>query len=111
VVVVRRIGAFSLGKVMSILYALLGLIFGAFFALFSLLGAAIGVANSQSSDAVASLLFGAGSVIFLAIFYGILGFVLGLITALLYDLGGWLVGGIRLDSEETQRPSSTRYQP
>jgi hypothetical protein len=27
-VVVRRIGAFSLGKVMGILYALLGLIFG-----------------------------------------------------------------------------------
>ena len=37
---------------MGILYALLGLIFGAFFALFSLLGTAIGVTYSQSSDAV-----------------------------------------------------------
>ncbi len=108
--VVRRIGAFSLGKVMGILYALLGLIFGAFFALFSLLGAAIGVANSQSSDAVASLLFGAGSVIFLPIFYGILGFVLGLITALLYNLVARMVGGIQIELEETRRPSSATYQ-
>ena len=71
---------------MGRLYALLGLIFGAFFALFSLLGTAIGVANSQSSDAVASLPFGAGSVVFLPISCGILHFVLGLITALLYNL-------------------------
>jgi RsiW-degrading membrane proteinase PrsW (M82 family) len=82
----------------------------AFFALFSLLGAAIGVANSQSSDAVASLLFGAGSVIFLPIFYGILGFVLGLITALLYNLVARMVGGIQIELEETRRPSSATYQ-
>jgi hypothetical protein len=96
---------------MGLLYALLGLTFEVFLALLSLLGTAIGVTNLQSSDAVASLAFGVGSVVFLPIFYSILRFVLGLITALLYDLGGWLVDGIRLESEETQRPSSTRYQP
>src|SRR5919112_3879788 len=71
---------------MGLLYALLGLPFGAFFALLSLLGTAIGVTNSQSSNAVASLPFGVGSVVFLPIFYSILHFVLGLITALLYNL-------------------------
>ena len=72
---------------------------------------AIGVANSQSSDAVASLLFGAGSVVLLPVFYGILHFVLGLITALLYNLVGWLGGGIQVELEVTQRPGSTTYQP
>jgi transposase-like protein len=38
------------------------------FAIVSLLGAAVGVANSQSSDAFAGLLFGVESVIFLPIF-------------------------------------------
>ena len=69
------------------------------------------VANSQSSDAVASLLFGAGSVVLLPVFYGILHFVLGLITALLYNLVGWLGGGIQVELEVTQRPGSTTYQP
>jgi hypothetical protein len=96
---------------MGLLCALLGLTFGAFFALLSLLGTAIGVTNSQSSDAVASLPFGVGSVVFLPIFYGILRFVLGLITALLYNLVVWLVGGIQLEPEEAQRPSYTTYQP
>ena len=68
------------------------------------------MANSQSSDAVASLLFGAGSVVLLPVFYGILHFVLGLITALLYNLVGWLGGGIQVELEETQRPGSTTYQ-
>ena len=75
------------------------------------MGTAIGVTNSQSSDAVASLPFGVGSVVFLPIFYSILHFVLGLITALLYNLVAWLVGGTQLEPEETQRPSYTTYQP
>jgi len=71
---------------MGLLYALLGLTFGAFLALLSLLGTAIGVTNSQSSDAGARLPFGVGSVVLSPIFYSILHFVLGLITALLYNL-------------------------
>jgi hypothetical protein len=71
---------------MGLLYALLGLTFEVFLALLSLLGTAIGATNLQSSDAVASLAFGVGSVVFLPIFYSILRFVLGLITALLYNL-------------------------
>ena len=97
--------------VMGLPCALLGQTFGAFFALLSLLGTAIVVTNSQSSDAVASLPFGVGSVVFVPIVYSILHSVLGLITALLYNLVVCLVGGIQLEREETQRPSYTTYQP
>jgi threonine/homoserine efflux transporter RhtA len=102
-VVIRRVGALSVGKVMGALYALLGLIAGAFFALFSVLGAAVGMANSQSSDAIVGLLFGVGSVIFLPIFYGVLGFVFGLITALLYNGVARLIGGIEIEVEQRDR--------
>ena len=101
--VIRRVGVLSVGKMMGALYALLGLIAGAFFALFSLLGAAVGMANSESSDAFVGLIFGVGSVIFLPIFYGILGFVFGLITALLYNGVARLIGGIEIDVEQRER--------
>jgi hypothetical protein len=75
----------------------LGLVFGAFFTLFSLLGAAVGLASSQSSNALVELFIGVGSVIFLSVFYGILDFILGLITALLYNDGvARLIGGIEI---------------
>lgn len=101
--VIRRIGVFSAGKIVGALYALLGLIFGAIFALFSLLGAAIGFAGSQSSDAFTGLLFGVGSVIFLPIFYGVIGFVFGLLTAFLYNLVSGVVGGIEVEVQERGR--------
>src|SRR5215212_3708944 len=94
---------------MGLLYALFGLTFGAFLALLSLLGTAIGVTNSQSSDAGARLPFGVGSVVLSPIFYSILHFVLGLITALLYNVVALAGRGIQLEPEETQRPSSTTH--
>ena len=104
--VVKRVGELSLGKVTGVLCALLGLIFGAFFAFFSLLGAAIGAANSESSDALLGLLFGFGSVIFLPLFYGVLGFVFGLIAALLYNGVARLIGGVEIEIEEISRSGS-----
>lgn len=101
--VVRKIGVLSAGKVTGVLYAILGLVFGAIFALFSLLGAAVGVASSQSPDALVGLLFGVGSVVFLPIFYGVLGFVFGLLTALLYNLVARFVGGIEVEIEQRDR--------
>jgi hypothetical protein len=83
--VVRRVGALSLGKILGAVYALLGLVIGAFFALFSVLGSLLGIAvggsDTQGSEALFGVLFGVGSIIFLPIFYGILGFIGGLITA------------------------------
>jgi hypothetical protein len=82
---------------------------GALFAIVSLLGATVGVANFRSSDAFAGILFGVGSVIFLLIFYGILGFVFGLIGALLYNGIARLDGGIEIEFEETRHASSRNY--
>ena len=101
---VKRVGAFSAGKVTGALYALLGLVFGVIFALISLLGIAItSLAPNSSGSSTAALLSGGGvaiaSIIFLPVLYGVLGFITGLISAFLYNLVAGFIGGIEVDIE------------
>lgn len=100
--VLKSIGVLSCGKVLGVLYALLGLLIGLPIALFSLIGAIVGMGSPQSgSDGlIFGTLFGVGAVIFLPIFYGIIGFVGGLISAFLYNLIARLVGGVELEVEQ-----------
>lgn len=92
--VVKRIGPLSLAKISGMLYGLMGLLFGAMISLFSIVGGAF----APDKDAgFAGMLFGAAAVVILPIFYGVLGFVMSLIGAALYNLiAGW-VGGVELD--------------
>jgi hypothetical protein len=92
--VVRRVNPLSLAKVAGILYAILGLIIGAIFSLFSL------VASSMMPDRDAgpfAMVFGVGAIIAAPIFYGILGFIMSLIMAALYNLVAGMVGGVEVD--------------
>lgn len=94
--VLKRVGVLSAGKVSGVLYGLLGLIFGVIFALFSLLGAGIAVTQTGDSAVMFGALFGVGAVIFMPLFYGAMGFIMGVIMAALYNLvAGW-VGGVEL---------------
>jgi hypothetical protein len=100
--VVRRIGVLSLAKIMGALYAGFGLIAGAIFALFSIFGAAIGAAASESGEPLLGLVFGIGAVIFMPVFYGIMGFVGGIFSAALYNLVSGYVGGLELELAEAR---------
>ena len=104
---IRRVGLLSLVKALGILYALLVLIVRPLVAMVSLLGAAGGAANSQPFDAFARLLFDVGSVIFLPIFYGLLGF--GLIGALLYNGIARLIRGIEIELEKTRHANPSYH--
>jgi len=91
--VIRRVNPFSVAKIMGILYGLMGLLFGGFISLFSFVGSAFAPKESGAMG----LLFGVGAIIALPIFYGVIGFVMTLIGAALYNLiAGW-VGGIEID--------------
>jgi hypothetical protein len=104
--VLKRVGVLSCGKIAGVLYALIGLIAGAFMALFSLVGAGL-AASSGSGDAWGAL-FGVGAVIILPILYGVLGFIGGLITAFLYNLiAGW-IGGIEIELQDAG-PAAPAY--
>ncbi len=98
--VLRRIGALSLAKVMSAIYGAMGLIIGAIIAVFSLFGAAIGAGAEQSAEPLLGALFGVGAVVFLPIFYAIIGYLGGLIGAGLYNALAGIVGGVEVELAE-----------
>ena len=94
--IVKRVGVFSVAKVYGALTASMGLIFGIIVAAASAIG--IGLAEGDEPPFIAAML-GAGAVIFLPVFYGVLGFVMGAISAALYNLFAGLVGGVTIEVE------------
>jgi hypothetical protein len=92
--IVRRVGPMSFAKVSAVLYALMGLIFGAFISIISVVGGAF----MPKQPGAGGMIFGAAAIVALPIFYGVLGFVMSLIGAGLYNVvAGW-VGGIEIET-------------
>ena len=96
--IVKRIGVLSVGKVLGSLYVALGLMIGGLMSLISV----IGVAAGANDAGPAGLLIGAGAIVVIPIFYGVIGFVGGIIMAVLYNVVASVVGGIEIElSHET----------
>lgn len=90
-VTIKRIDIVSAGKIQGIILAFFALIFALLFALLVLL---VGV----TSDDVRMGLGGALLIVIMApIIYGVLGFIAGIISALIYNAAASAVGGIQLD--------------
>jgi hypothetical protein len=96
--VVRRVEPVSLAKVAGVLYALLGLFFGALITLISMAGAFASDRFGAGSGG-AGMLFGAGAVVLFPIMYGVFGFIFSLIGALLYNAVAGLVGGVEVEMQ------------
>lgn len=98
--VVTRIGVWSVARMYGALLAAMGLLFGLILALVSLAGASF-VNQAEMSDAPAWIapVFGAGAIVVLPIFYGLMGMVVGAVTAVLYNIFAKLVGGVVLEAE------------
>jgi len=96
--IVKHVAPVSVAKVAGVVYAFLGLCFGALFSLIGMAGA-FAFDRSQAPFPFAGLMFGAGAIIVLPIFYGIIGFIFSLIGAALYNLvAGW-VGGVEVEMQ------------
>ena len=102
--VIRKINPWSCAKVGGVLYALMGLIFGG---LFSLIGLGIGSMAPREQFPMAGMLVGAGAIVVLPIFYGILGAVLTAISAVLYNIVAGMIGGIQIEVEMAGPAGST----
>ena len=89
--VINRVGPLSSAKVVGLLYAILGLVMGA---ILSLISASGGFARGASP---AMPLFGIAAVVFIPIAYGVMGFLMTLILAALYNGLAKLVGGVEID--------------
>lgn len=96
----KRIAPLQLGKMMGMLYGLMGLIFLPFFFLAGLLGAFAQHASNDASGAgaaAAGIMVGFG--IFMPVMYAVFGFVFGVISAALYNLIARWIGGIEVEVE------------
>jgi hypothetical protein len=97
---ITRVRPLSVGKIAGLLYALIGLCLGAFISLFALVGGmAAGLARDSEGGpgAAIGMLFGVGAIVIFPIVYGLMGFVMSIIMAFIYNLVAGVVGGIQVD--------------
>lgn len=93
--IVRSIGVWSAAKLYGAISAVMGLLFGLVFAMFSLIGT--GMAGDEAGPAWMGGIVGMGAVIVLPIMYGVMGLIGGAIMAFLYNVFAGMVGGVELD--------------
>jgi len=106
--ILRRIGVFSAAKLFGLIYAVVGLVIGAIFSFFSLLGSAFSSGSGLESGFFA---FGASAIIVFPIMYGIIGFVGTAILTWLFNIFVGITGGLELEFEQTsnsQMPPQTQ---
>lgn len=92
--IINRIGPLSFAKLSAMLYAILGLVLGGIFSLVALVG---GFASDTAGAAGVGGIIGVGAVIVFPILYGLMGFVMTLIGAWLYNVAAGVVGGVEVD--------------
>ena len=93
--VIRRVGPLSCAKVAGLLYLILGFVFGALISLFTLGSSLV---PDQSEGTFGGMIFGAGAIVILPICYAVLGFVMTLVMAALFNLVAGITGGIEVDA-------------
>lgn len=98
---VTRVGVASIGKIVGIIYAAIGVLAGLAIFGVSLFDPLMG--GRQAGGGFPSWAFGVGVVILGPVFYGVIGFLAGAFTGWVYNLAARSVGGIHLDLAERRR--------
>lgn len=94
--VIKRVGVWSVAKMYGALSGAMGLLFGVILAIASMVG--VSLAEGENSPFM-GVLFGAGAIVALPLFYGVMGLVVGAVGALIYNAVAAVVGGITIDVE------------
>ena len=105
---IKRFGVLSVAKMYGLLSFIFGLIFGVLYGLFFIIfGAAMTAAAGGGSEATAggisTVVIGVAMMIGLPVMYGLMGFIMGAIAALVYNILAGMVGGIKFELEGTQQ--------
>ena len=95
--VITKVNAVSVAKIAAVLYAGLGLLFGAMFSLIGMIGLTSAMGDNEGG-AFMGLLFGAGAIIVMPIVYGCFGFIGSFIMALLFNVAAGMTGGIEIET-------------
>ena len=102
---IRRFGVLSVAKMYGLLMFLFGLIFGVIYGLILIVfGAAISAMGARDAAAggIGTVAMGIGMMIGLPLFYGVLGFIMGAIGALIYNAVAGFIGGVKFELEGVQ---------
>ena len=91
--VIKSVKVLSVAKIMGAVYGAIGLLFLPFILLMSLAGSLVPRQEGQGGlGMIAGLFFG----LFAPVIYGAMGFILGALSAFLYNLFAKWVGGIEV---------------
>ncbi len=91
---IKKIGVLSLGKILAVLYAIMGLLLALFLVLLPL-----PMSTMMHSSVAGGPLFGTGAIIALPIIYGVMGFIAGIIMALVFNVASGVIGGLEVEIE------------
>jgi len=103
---IRRFGVISVAKMYGLLMFIFGLIFGVIYGLILIvLGASLSALGPRDTTAggVSTVVMGIAMMIGLPIFYGVLGFIMGAIGALIYNAVAGIIGGVKFELEGVQQ--------
>ena len=91
---IKRIAPLQLGKMLAILYGIMGLVFVPFFLVMPLIASQ--VPTGQRSG---MMVFGVGFALCMPILYAVMGFVFGALGAVIYNVVAKWIGGIEVEVE------------
>ena len=95
--IIKRVNPISAAKVMGLLGLVIGLILGAFISLGALALGGAAIASDEPGGALVGMIFGAGAIVILPLFYGCVAFVGGLVQSLLYNVAAKWTGGVEVE--------------
>lgn len=99
---IKRVGVFSLAKIYAVTMAAFGVIIGVIYGLiFMIVGGAMmaGGGRNSGSAGASSLVIGLVMMVAIPVFYGVIGFLAGLLGGAVYNIAAGSVGGVELELE------------
>jgi len=107
--IIKSVGVLSVAKILGLIYGCMGLIVAPFFLMMGLMGSALGRQQNSPLAGIFGVGFGIAIAVLAPVLYGAMGFVMGAIGALLYNLFAKWVGGFELEMEERPQTLSAPY--
>jgi hypothetical protein len=103
---IRRFGVISVAKMYGLLMFIFGLIIGVIYGLilivFGAAMSALGPGRDAAAGGISTVVMGIAIMIGAPLFYGIIGFIMGAIGALIYNGVAGIIGGVKFELEGVQ---------
>lgn len=96
---IRRVGVLSCGKMSGAVAGIFGLLVGLIMAVFSFAALQVQGQGGNAPPPGFAVGVGLGTLIFAPVFYGVAGFVSGVMWAFLYNIVAGVAGGIEIETD------------